>query len=177
MRCLVALLLVLAALTTATPAIAEIEEPGRWVDFGKWNGIADCESSPSRLPALAEPGTREHRHEVRVDQTGRAGERSWAQFLRSTWRRVAELRDKHHLIKKDPGKVTLAQTMRQSLWLKWNVGISQWTCGHRFDDGTGPVYVTGEHRLPRDPERCARNLHRKWGRSWRVARSVCGVGA
>ncbi len=174
MRPIIALLCAVAILAPS-PVWAD---EGRWVDFGPFNGTFDCESSPSRKPPLAEPGTRRARHEVRADQTGTSGERSVAQFLRSTWDRVAELRGRPHLIGKDPGRVTLAQVLRQSIWLRRNVGADQWTCNRvfgRFADGTGPQYVTAEHRLPRDPDRCARNLRRKWGRSKTVAESVCGV--
>ena len=32
-----------------TEAAAASSEPvGRWVDFGPWNGVVDCESSPTR---------------------------------------------------------------------------------------------------------------------------------
>lgn len=150
--------------------------PGRWVFVGPWDGLMRCESKPSRLPALAPPGTPEARSEVRVDQTGSAGERTGFQFLPSTWvsMHLPWERDRPVLIERDPYTLTLAQQLKAAEWLRSNVGIYQWSCGDHYGTGDGWVYVTGEHHLPKRRKRCARRLHDFYGFTWKISRSVCG---
>lgn len=181
-----ATILIAASIQLAAVAPAGASDPeGRWVDFGKWNGVVDCESSPNASARalvtpfgvpLAPSATTEAAREVRVDQAGSARDRGAFQFIPSTWDSVARLRGKPHLIGDDPRTKTLAQQLRQAEWLRRHDGIGHWTCGYRYGDGTGPRWVTGEIRTPKNPERCARNLRRHWGRSRSVARTVCGVG-
>lgn len=176
-------LLVIVMILSIAPTAAAKEEPGRWVDFGKWNGVVDCESSPSSSPALVTPtgknlaprGTAKYRREVRVDQSGYSSDRGAFQFLPSTWDSVARKRGALHLVGKDPRTTTLATQLRQAEWLRRNVGMSQWSCGYRYGDGTLPQYVTGEIKTPNKPVQCKHNIANKYDRTWRVARSVCNT--
>ncbi len=167
---------------TTPPTASAHEEPssqGRWVDFGKWNGVVACEASPiSNYPHLV-PRKHKARYkaEVRADiHNVWSGADGPFQFLKSTWNSVAKARGKERFIGRDPHEQTLAQQLRQAQWLRKNVGIRQWVCGYRYGDGTGPRYVTGEVRTPRYPRKCARNLRRHHGVKWRVAKSVCNLG-
>lgn len=169
-------------LAAAPPAAADPE--GRWVDFGPWNGVVDCEASPNAGAAaivtptgthLTEPGTRRHAAEVRVDQRAGAADRGAFQFIPSTWDWVAAERGRRHLTGDDPRRKTLATQLRQAEWLRLNGGIGHWTCGYRYGDGTGPRYVTGELRMPAHPGRCTVNLVNIHGIGLRSARSVCGA--
>lgn len=149
---------------------------GRWVDFGKWNGVVACESSPTaNYPHIVpRKQKRRYRAEVRVDQINRWSGASGAfQFLPWTWDSVARKRNRPNLESNQPRSTTLAQQLRQAQWLRENVGIRQWSCGWRYGDGTGPRYVTGERREPRRPAKCARNLRRRHGLTWPVSESVC----
>lgn len=163
-----------AVLIAGAPAGAHNVE-GRWVDFGKWNGVVDCESSPVGTAYVPAHHPVKARAEVRVDQVSWTWDYGGFQFQRNTWDNVAQRRGKTHLIGKDPRTVTLAQQIRQAQWLRKNVGIWQWSCGYRYGDGTGPRFVTGEWKLPSNPEGCARNLDLYHGVRTRVARSVCNA--
>jgi hypothetical protein len=111
------------------------------------------------------------------------------QFLQTTW---DNMKGKHswpvgrryrpRMIGRAPSSFTLAPQMRAAETLRVRVmggGMSHWVCpnmGHRCRSTPGDnlVWITGEVRS-KSPRWCARNLHRKWNRSWKVARSVCGV--
>lgn len=173
---ILAIFIVLATLLIGNPA--EAQAPGRWVDFGKWNGVVACEASPTRAnPHLVKNrSSKRYRAEVRADALNPySGTKGSLQFMQGTWNAVAQRRGISRLVGDDPRTASLATTMRQAQWLRRNVGLSQWSCGYRYGDGTGPRYVTGERRMPAKPKRCSRNLHDKHGLSWSVSRSVCGV--
>lgn len=177
MIALLALLVATAAVLLSLPDPAGAHElPGRWVDFGKWNGVVACEASPTRwFPHQVEKrNSAEYRAEVRVDSVNRWSGASGAfQFLPSTWDAVAARRGARSLIGRDPRSLTLARQMKQAQWLRKHVGKSQWVCGWRYGDGTGPRYVTGEAKLPSRPWRCARRLDHRHGLKRSVARSIC----
>jgi len=150
-------------------------EEGRWVDFGKFAPVVRCEMGP----------------------TGDAQVQNWIgasgpfQFLQSTWDNMngkqswpEGRRDRPGLVGETPHEHTLATQMRVAVTLGFRVaggGHQHWDC-HRWGlgvygstPGDTLVWITNEFKMPKYPKRCARNLHDKWGRSWRVARSVCGV--
>lgn len=169
---MIVLLFVLAAMVVAVED-AEGDEHGRWVYVGPgWEGVMRCESKPSQLPPLGRTA-KQRASEVRIDQTGGLGERTGFQILRSTWDGWARERDADYLIGRDPWRTTLAQQLRQATHGRRRYGISQWSCGRHWGSGDGWVFVTGEHKLPKNPQRCATNLETRWGIDEQIARSVC----
>ena len=154
------------------PIPAQGHTDGRWVNFGKWAPIIRCESGGN------------------AQATNRSSGADGAyQFLQSTWDNMHGAhswpegrRYRPRMIGRAPSSFTLAQQMRAAETLRVRVvggGMSHWTChtmGHRYGStpGNNLVWVTGEVRS-KSPRWCARNLHRNWGRSWKVAKSVCGV--
>ncbi|MFV2039651.1 MAG: transglycosylase family protein, partial [Acidimicrobiales bacterium] len=118
---------------------------------------------------------------VRCESEGDAEARNrWSgadglfQFMPSTWRAVASRRDRPRLSRKAASDVTVARQLKQALWLRDNVGIRQWTCWRSYGRGSSWVWVSNEIK-PRNPARCARQLRRNYGRSKKLANSVCGV--
>lgn len=138
------------------PAAASAR-PGRRVYLGKFAGIVRCESEGDA--------------QARNHWSGADG---LFQFMPSTWRAVAARRERPRLARKVPSSVTVARQLKQALWLRDNVGIRQWTCWRNYGRGSSWVWITNEIE-PRDPAKCARQLRRKYGRSKRLANSVCGV--
>ena len=167
-------IIMVVLLAVGNPAGAHNDE-GRWVDAGPWNGLLDCESSPTdtRGPLAPRHHPRKRAAEVRVDQISYTHDYGAFQFQRATWDSVAALRGRERFVGVDPRTTSLASQLRQAEWLRTNVSISQWSCGYRYGDGTGPVWVTAEWKLPRRPERCAANLNEKWNLTEAQARSVC----
>lgn len=144
---------------------------GRWVDFGPWNGVVDCEASPTaHYPPLSS-----HPEEVRADiRNVSSGAAGLFQFMPSTWRWVANSRGELTLAQRPPTAVTIAQQFRQAEWLRTNWGIYHWVCGFRYGDGTGARYVTAEAKPPRDPAQCRKNLRRQWGANRSMRVTMCG---
>lgn len=148
---------ILAMVLVPTDVAAHEADGGRWVYLNKWAGVVRCESGGD------------------AQATNRwSGADGLFQFMPATWEAVAERRGKPRLARKAPSSVPVAQQLRQALWLKRNVSIRQWSCWRAYGTGSRWVWVTHEVK-PKDPERCARNLHRRYGRSNKLARSVCGV--
>ncbi len=157
----VALSIVALVLVPADVAAHETPEPdaavGRWIYLNNWAGIVRCES------------------EGDAQATNRwSGADGLFQFMPATWRSVAETRGRPKLTREAPSNYTVAQQLRQALWLRRNVSIRQWACWRHWGTGSKWVWVTGEI-MPKDPERCARNLQRHHGRGRKLAESVCGV--
>lgn len=163
----------LVAVSLSVSAAAADEPDGRWVDFGPWNGVVDCESSPTpgypHLTARHHPTKRAA--EVRADQVSWTSDRGVFQFQQRSWDWVAP----QALVGVDPRRQTLKRQLRQAQRLRDidGGGISHWVCGYRYGDGTGPRFVTGELVSPANPARCAERLARHTKR--RIADSVCGV--
>lgn len=152
----VAAAVLFGALLLALPD-ADAHTDGRWVYLNNWAGIVRCES------------------EGDAQATNRwSGADGLFQFAPPTWRAIAERREKPRLARKAPSATTVAQQLRQALWLRSNVDIRQWTCWRAWGTGSKWVWVTSEVH-PKDPERCARNLRRHHGRGRKLAESVCGV--
>lgn len=154
----------------------DISDEGRWVDFGPWNGVVDCEASPT--PGTPHLVPRHHKAkysaEVRADSRGHTPDLGIVQFIQPTWNSVSSLRHAWWLVGRDPRTVTLAEQLRNGQWLRVNRGIRHWSCGYRYGDGTGPRWVTAVWKESPHPFRCARNLRRHHGFKWKHAASICG---
>ena len=179
MQIVVANIMLAVTLVFIPQAEAHDDLPGRWVDFGKWNGVVDCEAGPVDYLGTPHKVPRHHptkrNAEVRADSKGHTPDLGIVQFIQLTWNRVSVLRDANWLVGRDPRIVTLAEQMRNAEWLRRNVSINQWSCGYRYGDGTTKRWVTGVWKESPHPRRCARNLRRHHGFRWRHAASICGV--
>ncbi len=170
-------ILLVAAFSSIPFAGSNAAIEGRNVDFGFWNGIVKCEASPNNAhgtPHLVlEHHPEKRAREVRADSIGHSPDKGIVQFIQSTWDSVALARGKGRLVGKDPRSFTLATQMRQAQYLRKNVSIRQWSCYRSYYNGTKARWVTGEWKLPKNPERCARNLHKHHGFKLKMADSIC----
>lgn len=125
------------------PLLGDHAPEGRWVDFGPWNGIVDCESAPT----VNGPPLSDHPEEVRVDQLSPTADFGAFQFQQRTWDWVAQWRGRTDLVGVDPRTVDIGEQFDQAKALAFDIhggGIQHWTCGYRYGDGTGPRFVTAE---------------------------------
>ena len=169
MKLLTAIIIFIAI---CAPGPVKAHDEGRWVNFGKWAPVVRCESNGD------------------AQATNRSSGADGAfQFLQTTWNNMHGAhtwpegrRYRPRMINRAPSSFTLAQQMRAAETLRVRVvggGMSHWVChtmGHRFGSTPGHnwVWVTGEIHS-KSPRWCARNLHRNWNRSWKVAKSICGA--
>jgi hypothetical protein len=166
----------LALITMATVALSAVpagahvtdEDSGRRVWLGDYAGLVRCEA-PAHGQGVSGGGDADESNHW----NGQA--RGAFQFLPSTWQAVGTRRHKPALAAKDPRAVTLAQQLRQAVWLHEHVGLWQWDCAHSYGAGSGWIVIYDEQRHPARPARCARNLRARHGLSAKVARSVCEV--
>ena len=158
--------LALAALMTVMTwkllltAAAGHDHQGRDVHLGDWAGVVRCES----------------RGDADVLNTGGSGAAGAFQFMPRTWRWVAERHGRTGLADIHPADATLAQQLRQAIRLRDmdGGGLGHWQC-RTYGHGPDWVTIVDEARMPKRPERCARNLVDRFKVEPLTARTVCGA--
>jgi hypothetical protein len=152
-------------------------EVGRWALVGPWAGLMRCEagSTFSYPHVVPDNSSAAYRLEVRADSVGALGEKGPFQFRQGTFDWVARAHGRTRLVGDDPRTKTVAQQLRQAIRLRdmRGGGIGHWSCAHRYGTGSPWVFLTGEGKTPRNPNRCARWLSRHVDPE--SAASVCGV--